>query len=57
MMEKARRLLSVMVTEAQTSLCSLREGDPANNNNNKGLDVIYVDAMINVTYIIPHVRV
>ena len=37
MMEKARRLLSVMVMEAQTSLYSLREGDPANNKKRKWL--------------------
>lgn len=29
MMEKARRLLSVMMTEAQTTLCSLRDRHPA----------------------------
>lgn len=47
MMEKARRLLSVMVTEAQTSLWSLRERDlqetgsqPANQGDMMSLSVI-----------------
>lgn len=42
MMEKARRLLSVMMMEAQTSLCSLRERDPEETATNTSFPKVYL---------------